>query len=266
MLMCDSLSSSQEFCCNQKNKTTTTTKLRSNAKMGYNNTLRRGTLCEEQKALARSRANNLRQQMHEATIYDLFPEALHNTSNCYQSCPINSYQSAAFQQQHYLTIEELKSTRVSCWLCGCNWQEDHVSLDCPECDGYALTRPCPDCGGKCKQIWTRNISTTHDRHRASWVGKCSIKTAAIAKETTPPTTTTTAQNGTSTQHNTTTTLASAQQQHPTVDYKRQPTKQVLVPPSSSSCCSSLPSSATSSEDEELDEPMSVKRASSVHST
>lgn len=76
------------------------------------------------------------------------------------------------QQQHYLTIEELRTARNSCWLCGCNWQQDHVSLDCPECDGYALSRPCPKCDGECKQIWRRNLNNTHDRHKASWIGQC----------------------------------------------------------------------------------------------
>jgi len=82
------------------------------------------------------------------------------------------------QQHQYLTLEELKLAQNSCWLCGCNWQQDHVSLDCPECDGYALTRPCPSCDGKCKQIWRRNISGTHDRHRASWFGQCAFHTGA----------------------------------------------------------------------------------------
>lgn len=74
--------------------------------------------------------------------------------------------------QHYLTIEELRLARNSCWLCGCNWQQDHVSLDCSECGGYSLTRPCPNCDGDCKQIWKRNINETHDNHKAIWVGQC----------------------------------------------------------------------------------------------
>uniref|UniRef100_A0A6G1S651 Protein pinocchio n=1 Tax=Aceria tosichella TaxID=561515 RepID=A0A6G1S651_9ACAR len=85
------------------------------------------------------------------------------------------YQQQLQYQQHYLTIEDLKLTRNSCWLCGCNWLEDHVSLDCPECGGYALTRPCPSCDGKCNQTWTRNISATHDRHKALWIGQCNLK-------------------------------------------------------------------------------------------
>lgn len=85
---------------------------------------------------------------------------------------------------HYLTIEELKSARTSCWLCGCNWQQDHVSLDCPECGGYALSRPCPSCDGQCKQMWTRNINGTHDRHKASWVGECTIAGSTTTTTTT----------------------------------------------------------------------------------
>ena len=80
------------------------------------------------------------------------------------------------QQQHYLTIEELRLTFNSCWLCGCNWQQDHISLYCPECGGYALTRPCPNCDGKCKQIWKRNVTATHDLHRAHWIGHCNQST------------------------------------------------------------------------------------------
>lgn len=74
--------------------------------------------------------------------------------------------------QHYLTAEELKANLNSCWLCGCNWQQDHVSLDCQECGGYALTRPCPNCEGKCNQIWKRNINKTHNHHTATWTGQC----------------------------------------------------------------------------------------------
>lgn len=41
--------------------------------------------------------------------------------------------------------------------CGVSWQEDHVSLDCSECGGYAMQRPCPNCEGKCQSIWRRNL-------------------------------------------------------------------------------------------------------------
>lgn len=41
--------------------------------------------------------------------------------------------------------------------CGVSWHEDHVSLDCKECGGYAMSRPCPDCNGRCASKWTRNL-------------------------------------------------------------------------------------------------------------
>lgn len=81
-------------------------------------------------------------------------------------------QSAGTANGHHLTIEELRLAINSCWLCGCNWQQDHVSLDCQECGGYALTRPCPNCDGRCKEVWKRNINGSHDYHKARWIGQC----------------------------------------------------------------------------------------------
>ena len=43
--------------------------------------------------------------------------------------------------------------------CGVSWSDDHVSLDCSECGGYSLSRPCPMCDGKCKSQWQRDVST-----------------------------------------------------------------------------------------------------------
>lgn len=42
--------------------------------------------------------------------------------------------------------------------CGVSWQQDHVSLDCRECGGYAMARPCPDCNGTCQSEWRRNLA------------------------------------------------------------------------------------------------------------
>lgn len=122
--------------------------------------------------------------------------------------------------QHYLTIEELRLARNSCWLCGCNWQQDHVSLDCSECGGYSLTRPCPSCDGDCKQIWKRNINETHDNHRATWVGQCNKLLAASS-------------SGEGQQQ----ASRSTSSDHSSVAQK------------ASSCCSSQPSSAASSDSE-----------------
>lgn len=119
-------------------------------------------------------------------LEDLDPSSFLLDSEVFGSGPdfiSSSMTTPPSPMQHYLTIEELRLARNSCWLCGCNWQQDHVSLDCPECGGYALSRPCPNCDGKCQQVWKRNINTTHDSHKASWTGQCSILHSGCA----PPT-------------------------------------------------------------------------------
>jgi hypothetical protein len=42
--------------------------------------------------------------------------------------------------------------------CGVSWHEDHVSLDCRECGGYSLERPCPLCDGRCNSVWKRDLT------------------------------------------------------------------------------------------------------------
>lgn len=32
-----------------------------------------------------------------------------------------------------------------------------MSLDCLECGGYSLERPCPICSGHCRNIWKRDL-------------------------------------------------------------------------------------------------------------
>lgn len=86
------------------------------------------------------------------------------------------------QQQQYIAMDEQQQSLNSCRLCGCNWLQDHISLDCRECGGYALTRPCPKCDGSCEQLWTRNISATHDRHTAFWSGNCAFENRNNSKD------------------------------------------------------------------------------------
>ena len=71
-----------------------------------------------------------------------------------------------------LTVEGLRSLYRSCFKCGVKWQEDHVTLDCAECGGYSMSRPCPECDGKCGSQWQRNIRATHENHAAVWTGVC----------------------------------------------------------------------------------------------
>ena len=71
-----------------------------------------------------------------------------------------------------LTFEYLRSLYRSCYMCGVSWHEDHVTLDCRECGGYSMSRPCPQCDGKCGSLWLRNIRATHEIHSAVWTGVC----------------------------------------------------------------------------------------------
>lgn len=56
------------------------------------------------------------------------------------------------------------SRRLSCFLrrCGVSWSEEHVSLDCSECGGYSLQRPCPLCDGRCHTAWKRDLTMVND--------------------------------------------------------------------------------------------------------
>ncbi|XP_066260090.1 protein pinocchio [Euwallacea similis] len=72
-----------------------------------------------------------------------------------------------------LTIEELRDQLNCCFTCGVSWAESHVSLDCCECGGYALERPCLKCEGACGAVWKRDLSMSHASGKARWSGECS---------------------------------------------------------------------------------------------
>lgn len=57
-----------------------------------------------------------------------------------------------------LTIEDLRAQMGQCFTCGVSWTDDHVSLDCSECGGYSMERPCPMCDGACGQVWKRDFT------------------------------------------------------------------------------------------------------------
>ncbi|XP_053960294.1 protein pinocchio isoform X1 [Anastrepha ludens] len=71
-----------------------------------------------------------------------------------------------------LTIEELRQQMGSCFTCGVSWTDDHVSLDCSECGGYSLERPCPLCDGQCDVQWKRDFTMSHACGKARWHGVC----------------------------------------------------------------------------------------------
>lgn len=62
------------------------------------------------------------------------------------------------QADNILSIEELRSQMGSCFTCGVSWTDEHVSLDCSECGGYSLERPCPLCDGMCGNSWKRDFT------------------------------------------------------------------------------------------------------------
>ncbi|KAK9883310.1 hypothetical protein WA026_001490 [Henosepilachna vigintioctopunctata] len=77
-------------------------------------------------------------------------------------------------QEHVLTIEQLRLEMTTCFSCGVSWNDSHVSLDCSECGGYALDRPCIRCEGKCGAVWKRDLSLSHSSGKARWQGECKL--------------------------------------------------------------------------------------------
>ncbi|XP_043523143.1 protein pinocchio isoform X1 [Frieseomelitta varia] len=77
-------------------------------------------------------------------------------------------------QDTILTIEELRAQLNSCFTCGVSWSEEHVSLDCSECGGYSLQRPCPLCDGRCRASWKRDLTMSHASGKARWIGECGL--------------------------------------------------------------------------------------------
>uniref|UniRef100_A0A182NTG5 Protein pinocchio n=1 Tax=Anopheles dirus TaxID=7168 RepID=A0A182NTG5_9DIPT len=78
-----------------------------------------------------------------------------------------------------LTIEELREQLGSCYTCGVSWTEDQVSLDCSECGGYSLERPCLICEGICGQLWKRDFTMSHACGKSRWQGVCTKFPAPI---------------------------------------------------------------------------------------
>lgn len=92
-----------------------------------------------------------------------------------------------FAADTMLTIEDLRAQMGSCFTCGVSWSDDHVSLDCSECGGYSLSRPCPLCEGACGQQWKRDFTQSHASNKARWVGVCPKLQPNVLVQTTPST-------------------------------------------------------------------------------
>ncbi|KAK4874719.1 hypothetical protein RN001_014079 [Aquatica leii] len=94
--------------------------------------------------------------VHPREFHSSNPGSLSSFS--YSLDDITSCCSPQFNSDHVLTIEELRLQMSSCFTCGVSWVEDHVSLDCSECGGYALERPCLICDGSCGAVWKRDLT------------------------------------------------------------------------------------------------------------
>ncbi|CAL1542426.1 unnamed protein product [Lymnaea stagnalis] len=62
----------------------------------------------------------------------------------------------------------------TCHLCGKCWFDNQFSQDCSECGGFAMSRTCPICLGRCHQLWKRNVKMSHSYHEAYWDGACGL--------------------------------------------------------------------------------------------
>ncbi|CAG2118785.1 unnamed protein product, partial [Medioppia subpectinata] len=86
----------------------------------------------------------------------LYPHWFSSSSSSLTS--LDSTISAEDLIHEMVTIEGLRTLYNSCFECGVSWHQNHVTLDCSECGGYAMSRPCPECDGKCDSQWQRNLT------------------------------------------------------------------------------------------------------------
>ncbi|BES87710.1 unnamed protein product [Nesidiocoris tenuis] len=99
---------------------------------------------------------------------------LGSRSQSYSSISSVEELSSYFGAEPVLSIEELRLQLNSCFTCGVSWAEDHVSLDCSECGGYSLERPCPRCDGHCRAVFKRDLTMSHACSKARWTGSCAF--------------------------------------------------------------------------------------------
>ncbi|XP_033226941.1 protein pinocchio isoform X1 [Belonocnema kinseyi] len=110
--------------------------------------------------------------------------------SCHSLC--GSVDESSLQESHpqyqdtILTIEELRTQLNSCFTCGVSWSEEHVSLDCSECGGYSLQRPCPLCDGRCHTAWKRDLTMSHASGKARWIGECGLSCGPSLEESLVP--------------------------------------------------------------------------------
>ncbi|XP_017061068.1 protein pinocchio isoform X2 [Drosophila ficusphila] len=110
--------------------------------------------------------------VHGPQIADICSPLSHHNLGLSASLPDLVGSPLEINMDNVLTIEELRQQMGSCFTCGVSWTDDHVSLDCSECGGYSLERPCPLCDGQCGVQWKRDFAMSHACSQARWVGVC----------------------------------------------------------------------------------------------
>lgn len=88
------------------------------------------------------------------------------------SSAMNAAAALEVSSEAVITIEELRAQLSSCFTCGVSWTADQISLDCSECGGYSLERPCMLCDGICGQAWKRDFTMSHACGKSRWQGVC----------------------------------------------------------------------------------------------
>uniref|UniRef100_A0A0A9XD94 Chaperone protein DnaJ n=3 Tax=Lygus hesperus TaxID=30085 RepID=A0A0A9XD94_LYGHE len=111
-------------------------------------------------------------KMSVASVHPV--SGLSNRSQSFSSFSSTEELSSYLGTEPVLSIEELRLQLNSCFTCGVSWTEDHVSLDCSECGGYSLERPCPTCEGHCSAVWKRDLTMSHACGKARWTGSCGL--------------------------------------------------------------------------------------------
>lgn len=109
----------------------------------------------------------------------LYPHWI-STSNTSLATLESAHEDSIYEM---VTLEGLRSLYNSCFECGVSWHKNHVTLDCTECGGYSMSRPCPECDGKCDSQWERNLIATHENHKAIWTGVCKIGQTSPLRDT-----------------------------------------------------------------------------------
>jgi len=110
--------------------------------------------------------------------------SLATSSKSHSFSSISSLDECRYQPENTVfSIEQIRQQLNSCFTCGVSWPEDHVSLDCAECGGYSLQRPCVVCEGKCHVIWKRDLAMSHASGKARWLGECAINNNQVQEKT-----------------------------------------------------------------------------------